>query len=448
MLQIYPTINFEIDCDKCGNKIQASGFHLTGAHVFASVNCPRCDEMLFQELPVGSGLLYPVVVNQEGERKDNLPYVNWFTSAFSRTVKRKSSGAITIQRRVSGTRDSNKLLILSTIDQTFGHCVFALLNSLHARKLEDYHLLVLVQKSLAWLLPENLDEVWIVDLPFAQAHDWSSSLEQQVNERVKDFNSAYLYRTLPNAPEGLFAIKEFSKIDPFPLDQWNERLSKPTLTFIWRTDRFWKRVLPRIIDNSISRSVVPRQIKRLRERRQFGWILKFARVLRKAMPDVDFAIAGMDSREHRLPEWIRDYRFPAHTDESAVQLCRRYADSHLIVGCNGSSLVLPSLHAGAVLNIVPGDGIAVSVGSCYFRPTTFADMLLRYPMVNSEASIDRIVTTCVQILRDRPMAEIISGEWNNLDSEKDAGEWAKFRLQAFQNISSFNEAEGLITRKR
>src|SRR6185312_9336350 len=213
---------------------------------------------------------------------------------------------------------------------------------------------------------------------------------------------------------------------------------------IWRTDRFWKRILPRWADNRITRRIAENGVKKLRNRAQFRWILKFAKELKRKVPAVDFAIAGMDSREQKLPEWVRDFRFPKHSDATAKDQCRRYAESHLVIGCNGSSLVLPSCHAGAVMNIVPRDGWMVSVGSFHFRYTSLADTFFRYSLIPAESSIERIVKIAVQILRDRSMVQIVSGSpWNDHDSGIAYGEWAKFRKGIFGNTAKFNEEEGM-----
>ena len=132
-------------------------------------------------------------------------------------------------------------------------------------------------------------------------------------------------------------IEAYTKIAPFPLKEWNSRLAKPTLTFIWRTDRFWRRVLPGIIDNRVTRKMFPQLLQQARNYLQFRWILKFSRVLRKEIPSVDFAIAGMDERSPALPGWIKDYRHPTHEDNTAREQVMRYAESHVVVGCNGSS---------------------------------------------------------------------------------------------------------------
>jgi len=449
MTKVFPDIDVKIVCPDCRKEFQPDTFHLVGTHVLSSGKCTDCVQELFMEMPTGSGLHYPVVVNGSGERKDSMPFSNWFTAALQNSSKRKLDSQVPVRKIINTTIRKEKIVILNTIDQSYGHCVFTLMNADYYQTKTDFHLLVLVQKELQWLVPDGIDEVWVVDIPFSKAHGWYTTLSTQVNARIREFESAYLAWAFPQAPEHEFKMEKYSRIKPFPLDEWNSRLDKPVVTFIWRTDRFWRRVLPRIIDNRVTRKLFPTILKRIKHRIQFSWIVRFSEVLREKIPTVDFAVAGMDTREFPLPAWVKDYRYPTHTDESAREMCARYAASHLAIGCNGSSLVLPSCHAGSIVNIVPHDGWAVSAGSFYLRPTSLADVQYRYLLLPSDVTVERTVKTVVQILRDRSLVQILAGTpWNNHDANSKYSDWANFRKEAFEKTKYFVEKEGMLTIER
>ncbi len=150
-----------------------------------------------------------------------------------------------------------------------------------------------------------------------------------------------------------------------------------------------------MIDNRISRRLFPTILEAIRNRIQFKWIIEFSRQLRQQIPGVDFAIAGMDNRKQTLPGWIKDYRYDTHSDKTAVEQCQRYAQSHLVVGCNGSSLLLPGCHAGSVIDIVPGDQWAVSAGTFPFRITTIGDTHFRYLMTPAEITKKRLINVII-----------------------------------------------------
>jgi len=448
MIRIYPEIETKIKCDSCKREFGATAFHLTGAHVLCSGICTDCNsDTLFKEMPTSAGLLYPAIIRKsDGKRVDDLPFTNWFINSLSTAFKNRLNEEIPIKKIINSNSNNERILILNTIDSTYGHSLLNIFNLTYYKKKKDFHLLLLVQKNLLWLVPDNVDEVWVVDIPFSKGDKWNDYLANQVNDKIKTYGEGFLCRSFPQSPEGEFTIEDYSRVKPFPLNEWDKRLEKPTITFIWRTDRFWKPVLPRVVDNRITRKLVPGLLQKLKNKLQFNWILQFAKVLRKMAPLTDFAVAGMDTRIYRLPDWIKDLRFSTHSDESASELCKRYAESHLVIGCNGSSLVLPSFHAGGVMNIVPKDGWSVSVGSFYFRQSTTADTFYRYSLIPAETTIKRMVKIAVQILRDRSMIQLISGTWNDHEADKSHGDWAEYRKQIFGNTRYFNESEGLISR--
>jgi DNA-directed RNA polymerase subunit RPC12/RpoP len=449
MIRINPEIDLKIKCNSCGKEFQAKTFHLTGMHVLGGGSCPDCDSgILYKEMPTSAGLLYPTVIDSKtGARVDDIPFSNWFINNLSVAFKKRVNEKFEIKKIRNSPGRKDKLLILNTVDSTYGHSLLNIFNLSYYRKKKDFHLLLIVSKNLLWLVPDYVDEIWVADISFSKAGMWNDYLVDLVNREIQEYRESFLCRSFPQVPEHDFNIEEYTRVKPFPLDEWDKRLKKPVITFIWRKDRFWKRVLPRVIDNRLSRRLFSSGIQQLKYRIQFRWLIKFASELRKSAPDVDFAIAGMDSRELSLPDWIKDFRFPEHSDRTAKESCERYAESHLIIGCNGSSLVLPSCHAGGVMNIVPYDGWFVSVGSFVFRFTSMADTFYRYSLINKEASIRRIVKIAVQILRDRSMIQMISGSpWNDHDAGKSHEDWAKFRTQIFENTRLFNEREGLISR--
>ncbi len=213
--------------------------------------------------------------------------------------------------------------MLNTIDATYGHAVYELFNASYYLQKKEYDLVILVQKQLRWLVPEGAAQVWIVDIPFSKAVNWFDPLAQQVKDLLNNVQDVFICRSFVQADSNDFNIEDYARIKPFPLNEWDERLVNPTLTFIWRTDRFWKRVLPKIIDNRYSRKIIPNLLNSIRTRFQFKWILQFSKCLKEQIPSVDFAIAGMDDRKLVLPGWIKDFRYPVHEDTTAKEQIRK-----------------------------------------------------------------------------------------------------------------------------
>jgi hypothetical protein len=126
------------------------------------------------------------------------------------------------------------------------------------------------------------------------------------------------------------------------------------VTFIWRDDRPWR------AQSAASSSPRRERLKRLivsqpqSRNEQIELVSELAEALRRDLPALDFAVAGLAEDEGRrvLPEWIGDLRRAALDEEVERNWCRRYAASHLVVGVHGSNMVLPSAHAGGVVELI------------------------------------------------------------------------------------------------
>lgn len=447
MIKLSPVIDIGFNCPVCKEPIHVSDWLITGMHSLCYGACRACDGKFYMELPVNSGLFYPGIIYAEaGKRCDDIPFGNWYLSGLEESFKNRIDDEIEFKEERFRKISREKVVLLNTIDATYGHALYELFNASYYIKQGDVDLIILVQKDMRWLVPDGAAEIWTVDIPFSKANNWNESLATKIRKKAAGFRNFYICRSFVQADSNDFKIEEYSKIKPFPLDEWDQRLTTPTITFIWRTDRFWRRILPKIVDNRITRKLFPSVLSSIRKRFQFNWILRFSQKLKTEIPLVDFAIAGMDNREHRLPAWIKDYRYEKHTDITAIEQCKRYANSHLVLGCNGSSLLLPGCHSGAVINIVPGDQWAVSAGTFAFRITSIGDTHFRYTMMPCEVTIDRLVKTITAVLRDRSYILLqTSPPWRDHESDLDQFDWKRYRIDAYNLKRYFTSTSGLVS---
>ena len=81
---------------------------------------------------------------------------------------------------------------------------------------------------------------------------------------------------------------------------------------------------------------------------------ELAEALRRDLPEIDFAVAGLSGGDARgeLPEWVGDLRRASFDADAEPALCERYAASHVVVGVHGSNMLLPSAHAGGVVEFL------------------------------------------------------------------------------------------------
>lgn len=447
LIALNPKPDVTIHCSQCNVETESQEFLITGIHNVVYGKCNSCNKGYYKQMPVNAGLFYPGIIEESsGRRTDDLPYDNWFLKGYVDAFAKRKDDKISLTIEKHRPLKRKKTAILNCIDHCYGHCLFELFNASWYLQQEDIDLIILVQKNLRWLVPDGTAETWVADISFGNAHYWYDDLARQVKELTKDIPGLYICRSFVQTDDHDYAIEDYSGVKPFPLEQWNQRLEKPTVTFVWRSDRFWRKILPGVIDNRFTRKICSRLIEYIRNRYHLKWVLRFAKELKQQVPGLDFAIAGMDSRDAVLPSWIKDFRFEKHTDEDAIDNCKRYAESHLVIGCNGSSLILPSAHAGACIDIVPGDMWAVSAGSFSFRNTSIGDTHFRYVLLPPEITIRRLAGITVSILRDRSMIELhTSNPWRDHHAKLDSKAWADFRLESFEIGRHFNNDSGLIT---
>ena len=72
------------------------------------------------------------------------------------------------------------VLLLNTIDATYGHAVYELFNASYYLKKKEFDLVILVQKQLHWLVPDGAAQVWVVDISFSNAVNWFDKLDHQI----------------------------------------------------------------------------------------------------------------------------------------------------------------------------------------------------------------------------------------------------------------------------
>ncbi len=447
MIRLTPQVELEVSCPDCAKRMDLGDWSISGVHNTVTATCSPCGRSFEQELPVNCGLFYPGLLDaRSGQRRDALPFSNWFLRGMTGAFAARRGEELPFEVEPLRPLSRPKLAILSTLDHTYGHSLFELFNAQHYLGRDDTDLVVLVQRPLRWLVPDGCAQIWTTDLPFSKASGWNTWLADRIRREVRGRDNVHLCRAFVQADSSDFDIAKFTRIEPFPLDAWDARLARPTVTFIWRTDRFWNRLVPRVVDNRFTRKLAARQLTALQLEVQRQWIIRLAARLKKAVPTLDFAVAGMDDRRFAFPSWIPDLRHPTHTDETARAMCQRYADSHVVIGCNGSSLLMPSALAGATINLVPGDQWAVSAGTFAFRITDVADTHFRHVMLPSESTVERVASVATSIMRDRSLIRLhTASEWRDHTLRRDPFDWARFRIDAFANGRHFNDEQGLIT---
>lgn len=267
----------------------------------------------------------------------------------------------------------------------YGHSVLKLLNAQYYLDHQaDLDLIVLVPRHLRWMVPDGVAAIWTVGSTGRGGGEWNDWLARAIKERLGGFPTCWLSVVFSHLHPNDYAIERFTRVRPFSVEEWQRRLSKPTVTFIWREDRLWSGAwwLPGLAGQA-----------------QQGRMVSLAEALRRQWPSIDFAVVGI-GRRGPLPGWIRDLRAISPAEETERRWCERYAESHIVIGVHGSNMLLPSAHAGAVVELVPRDRWGNLLQDILFCPGDLRETMFRVRLLPVSIRPVEVALVVSSLLRD------------------------------------------------
>jgi hypothetical protein len=271
-------------------------------------------------------------------------------------------------------------------------------------------LVVIVPKPLKWLVPDYVEEVWTVDATFEDQGRYNEWLADEFHNRLNDYSTVYVADGYPSSNLDDITIENFTGVVPFRRERWEQ--VDPTITFIWREGRYWgdrpyllkklAGLARRIEEQGIhfpQKRVQSFQNQYLR-RQQRNKIVSLAQQLRHRYDNVNFSVTGIGTSES-FPSWIQDLRFDSPTESQERSLCERYAQSHVVVGMHGSNMLLPSAHAGAVIEFMPSGRWGNLFQDLLPRASEARETLLYYRVLPRETDPGTAAAVISSVLEDR-----------------------------------------------
>jgi len=352
---LHPATEADHECPHCRVRLRVEGWHVPGMRNLADLRCTACGREFYGDLAAGQALYTPMLLEKPTGEVHDPHGVGWFAGWLRDSYARRTDEPVPfeVQERRAITRH---VVLLNCLDTLYGHSLLKLLNAqYHLERRAEVDLIVLVPSFLAWMVPDGAAQVWSVGLPLRRGAEWNEWLAREIRRRVEAFERVSLGHALSHPRPDEFDIERFTRVTPFPLDEWDARLIRPAVTFIWRDDRPW--LAP------TAGGAPPNRRERLRrlmappirpEARQSELVSELAEALRRDLPALDFAVAGLVEASVRgdLPAWVKDMRRHELDAEAERGWCERYAASHVVVGVHGSNLLLPSAHAGGVVELI------------------------------------------------------------------------------------------------
>jgi len=347
MIQLKPYKPVSEKC-KCGSNFIFEDILWQGLHVCEKSVCSGCGMTRILSLPVNQSLLEQYVY-YPGEKRlfnmnDEEVKQNWFSSKLT-AITEPDDSPVKVNIEVFEKHD--EVVILNTLDYIYGHSLLFLLNLQRLIKSPGSPgIVVIIQPMMRWLVPEEgVAEIWTVDLGFRDFNRYHSRLSGRINDELKRFGRAWLSSGHPLPTRENINIERFTGIKPFDFNIQQA----PRITFIWREDpdRLWIRnifLLKVFKKLHISAILFPFHLLR---------VSRYFRMIRRKLGSrYRFTAAGLGN-SGSLPSFVDDRRTRSFDEDTERALCTIYSESILVIGVHGSSMILPSAHAGMAVSLMP-----------------------------------------------------------------------------------------------
>lgn len=352
---LHPVADADHECPYCRVRLHALGWHVPGMRALADLRCPACGRAYYGDLAAGQALYTPMLLEKESGTVHDAHGVEWFAGWLRESYARRADVPVPFDVREQ-RKITRHVVLLNCLDTLYGHSLLKLLNAqYHLDRRPEVDLVVMVPACLAWMVPDGVAQVWVVGLPLRRGTEWNEWLAREIRRRVEAFARVSLSHALSHPRPDEVDIERFTRVRPFPLGEWDARLRRPTVTYIWRDDRPW-----RAPSGAMPPTRRGGRLKRLIDsrpgpgERQAALISELAEALRRELPALDFAVAGLagGGAGEGLPGWIGDLRRASPGADVEREWCERYAASHVVLGVHGSNMLLPSAHAGGVVELI------------------------------------------------------------------------------------------------
>lgn len=329
-------------CPRCSGRLKPLGLLWQGIHLCAKAACEDCQAQALADLPTGHALCFPYAVDLgRGQVAGPQEAMAWLGQPLLQSLLHPDEGRAA-PLKVLRRRRARKVVLLNCLDYLYGHALLKLLNAAQHRPGPGRPgLVVVVPECLAWMAPAWAAEVWSVGGPLKALQGYAPRLSRQLEAELARFAAVELSPAYPHA--GSFAITDFTHVPPF-----SAAGAAPRATFIWREDRLWS------AEGPADRLALRLGLRAWRLAAQRRRVLRFFGALRQARPELCCTLAGLGA-SLRFPAWVEDRRVSAYGPKDEQEHCRLYAESLLVAGVHGSSLLLPSAHAGMTLDLMPED---------------------------------------------------------------------------------------------
>jgi hypothetical protein len=348
MIQVKPVEDKLLPCT-CGENLKVIELVWQGMHICEKAVCNNCKNTRLFSIPVNQACIeqysYDPGKNLLYDESENLIKGNWFSSRL-RSISNPSTKPVDIIFEKFERKD--EVIILNTLDYIYGHSFLFLMNLQRILKAkQELGVIVIIQPMFRWMLPTTgLAEIWTVNLGFRDFYDFHKDLSDKINIELNRFRKVWLSKGHILPTNENIDINLFTGILPY---DFRNKPYKPRITFIWREDpdRLWIRniLIVKVFKKlGISNILLPFHISRTK---------RFISSIRIRMGDGYVCTLAGFGKSGKFNRNVDDRRVAIFDSDAEKLQCRIYSESELVIGVHGSSMILPSLHSGMAISMMP-----------------------------------------------------------------------------------------------
>jgi hypothetical protein len=384
------------------------GWYMPGMRSLADLRCNTCGREFFGDMATGQALYTPMLLEKMTGEVFDQHDINWFADWFRESYASRIDSPVPFEV-VEQLPITRPVVLLNCIDTLYGHSLLKLLNAqYYIDQQPDFNLVVLVPSLLSWMVPKGVSQVWIVDLPLSRGTEWNEWLAREIQRRTDEWDQVFLSVAFPHPHPADFDIERFTGVKPFPVDEWGQRLERPTVTFVWREDRLWHPPKVGNIARGVARVAGRLHSDRKALENQAQEVIQLAQGLQREWPLIDFAVVGI-GRSGGLPEWIEDLRKSELDEATEAEWCSRYAESHLVIGAHGSNMLLPSAHAGGFIELLGPERWGNFLQDTFLGKGDVRDTFFRCRFVPASTTAAEVSRLATSILRKYSAFRVMMG---------------------------------------
>jgi len=406
MLFLKPPMPTAQRCVSCAAApaLESTGFAIPGLFVFADCRCPACGKRYWVHLPIGFDIFLPTTIEPDTGVVHSPQAGEWLPQLAAAAWQARTDKPVPVE--FVEHRPVKRPLIVNCVENIYGHVLMKLYAvPRQIRENPDRDVIVIIQKSNAWLVPDGVAETWIVDVPLRQGHIFYMDLHEKFSARLRQWDEVAIAGSVIGED---IDITKFTRMPLF--DYTSEAaLAAPKATFLWREDRCW----------TYRNQPVPRERVVLE---QAAAMSRLAETLRERVPDIDITVTGF-GRTGVFPEWVKDWRLNQGERPDELAWLRLYSQSHVVFGTHGSNMLLPAAHAGSSVELLPifkhGN---IGQGYNFLAGTAWGQAITRYRFLPMSCSMSDIATILNLLIREARMTAF----W--LQSNAAPNQDAKYRL--------------------